>query len=363
MIDYIYNNFNNNILCISSILFVIFQICENINLTYINNYYNHDTIFFQIQFKNIIHIIICLLITFIIKKFKNSNPDLIITYNNNNSFIYFITGLIDAFVLFTTRLQEKNMSQGLQNILILLSFPLTIIVTPFIFKKYRENLVYYLYHNICIISLYIFGIIMLIISNIVNNILSVNDFNKISLIIFIFAPILNTISWLFKQHLFTHSNSIIRLLLWNTINMFLFTIIFWFIETSQYFGNININYLEQQTLYNGIQCFINQYNNCNYAWILELSYSLISFITQLCAIIFCKYTSSSDMWSIKLFTICIYNFILIIILKYISNIFDQTYNLVYTFFGFLISIFGIIIYSKTSKLIRNIVYNNDYVII
>jgi uncharacterized membrane protein len=188
-----------------------------------------------------------------------------------------------------------------QTILSQLTFPFTVILSPFVFKDFRKKIIH-VYKNskftfFCYVTssfLLIFGIVIGIIPNIGNN----NQYNSVSVFVFSSAFVVSTISWLLKERLFDIGCSAVHLNVWNAIYMVPITFIYWPIQIVEIFGGIPANQLAQLTLIDGIDCFFGRYPGCDFgAFLYEFLYSLGTFVAGVCAVILCKQGSASYQWA------------------------------------------------------------------
>jgi len=299
-------------LYVTLILFVIFQIGANLSLKMTSNQYNSNMAFFQTQFMNTAYVIfgLCMMIPMQIIGEKQPDSKWGIPPEHrswSNHFTYFVTGVLDAWACYAMGISGNGVPGDWQTILQQLTFPLTVIISPFVFSKTKANIIRCWNENPKYIAIYILGTIMLIFGIIVSVIPALKQGSTYSitdLIIFLSSPIVSVISWLMKERLFDMKvASAVHLNIWNAIYMIHITFVYLPIQTIGMFGGIPKDHLIQITLVDGWKCFVGQIDGCNGAWWTEILYSISTFGAGACAVVLCKQGSASFQWAANIFAV------------------------------------------------------------
>lgn len=302
------NNWGKWSVYVALVFFVIFQICANLTLKMTSNQYNSNMAFFQTQFMNGIYVIlgIVMMIPMIIIGNKNyeSKWGIPAKHRNwKNHITYFSTGILDAWACYAMGISGNNVAGAQQTILQQLTFPLSVIISPFVFEKTKKQLKICFVNNPKYMFLYVVGTILLILGiiiGVISDLTKNNSSNITDLLIFISAPIVSTISWLLKEKLFGPNKdnaSAVHLNVMNAVYMVPITFVYLPLQTLQLFGGIPIDTLMQTTLVDGWKCFINTYPNCSGAWWPEVLYAISTFGAGVCAVVLCKQASASFQWA------------------------------------------------------------------
>ncbi|ATZ80279.1 hypothetical protein BMW23_0221 [Bodo saltans virus] len=284
------------------IVYIISQIITGILFRIITVIYGDAHAFFQTQFMNLFFIIFGFMIllplqyNYITKEYRKWE------YHKT----YFITSIFDSLSSYLLSITGMYVSGDYQIILHVLTFILSIFVTPIIFRKKYEQIKYCFKYNNDIIAKYIIGILLLFAGIYIclqTELQHNNNVVLINIIIFGFAQIATVPASLMKEEFLNKKDtSIIHLTVWNSVYIFLLTNLFLPLQIISFLGNIPPSMLIEKGIYDGINCFMGTTPQCKNANYILIIYSFFIFVEYMLVNLFNR-ESTSYMYGINIVVI------------------------------------------------------------